>query len=484
MPTKTHISAFLQLGRLPKAEPEKTDAELMNDLIQRRCDQAFDALLRRHGPMVWSVCKGIAHHTQDAEDAFQATFLVLIQKGNTVQPRRMVGNWLHGVAVRAAQKVRSDRFRRQAKEMQAAGLARARREEVTVTQETVLALNQAIQSLPEKYRTPLILCDIEGKTRNQAAYELGWAAGSVGSRLFRARQLLAKRLKRLGYCSASSLLGVARTNGGALSPSLMVTTRRMAFDILSGGYDIMRVVHLMNKVNNSIMTGKLKAVFFSLSLITCLAMGTYGLVWKQTVQTQSQEVNPPTSHNTPSHLAGVPTVSAERKYPQGTHHFCQWFANIYAFMAEVNMTKEGKLDQAVKQWEIAHQLYPECKVFSNNIAYVLTCQKSDPDNSATNLQKAEQIINSVIARSSEKDIHLPHYYGTRGSIYLKMKRFEDARRDLEAACKRASAKYDFVLHGQLVEVYNQLKMPGLAEHHQQIIDEIKKGYYRREPMDR
>jgi RNA polymerase sigma-70 factor (ECF subfamily) len=182
----------------------RTDAELLEDFLARRNESAFEELLLRHGPMVWAVCKRLLWEPSDAEDAFQATFLVLVRKGASVRPRKNVGSWLHGVAFRAAMKARTMNARRRLKETEAAKLSRqAMKAEPGADWQQWL--DEELTALPEKYRAPLILCYLEDKTRKEAAELLRWPEGTVAGRLARARALLSERLRRRGIVGTALL---------------------------------------------------------------------------------------------------------------------------------------------------------------------------------------------------------------------------------------------------------------------------------------
>jgi RNA polymerase sigma factor (sigma-70 family) len=140
-----------------------SDAQLLQRYVARRDEAAFESLVRRHGPMVLGVCRRVLGHLQDAEDAFQATFLVLVKKAASVRPPGRVGHWLYGVACRAAQKARVASVRRRARE------ARVRQvpevpEPATVAeglwQDVLPLLDRELGRLPQKYRLPLVLCDL------------------------------------------------------------------------------------------------------------------------------------------------------------------------------------------------------------------------------------------------------------------------------------------------------------------------------------
>jgi RNA polymerase sigma factor (sigma-70 family) len=183
-----------------------TDADLLMRYQAARDEAAFATLVRRHGPMVLGVCRRVLRDAHDAEDAFQATFLVLIRKADSVRPREALGNWLYGVAYRAALKTREASLRRNARERLVPDLP----EPVTVAQglwnDLLPILDRELAGLPEKYRLPIILCGLEGKSRTQAAKELGWPEGTVAGRLSQGRALLARRLARHGVVVSGGVL--------------------------------------------------------------------------------------------------------------------------------------------------------------------------------------------------------------------------------------------------------------------------------------
>jgi RNA polymerase sigma factor (sigma-70 family) len=212
----TQMSQFLRrLGGLsPGREAEGlADGDLLERYVRRRDEAAFEALVRRHGPMVLGVCRRLLRHPDDAEDAFQATFLVLVRKGATVMPRQMVGNWLYGVAYRTALEARGTARRRREKEAQVTPRAEAAQDPWAELQP---ALDRELANLPEKYRVAVVLCDLEGRTRKEVAQQLGWAEGTVASRLARGRGLLAKRLARPGAALAVGSLAAPACVSAAL----------------------------------------------------------------------------------------------------------------------------------------------------------------------------------------------------------------------------------------------------------------------------
>jgi RNA polymerase sigma factor (sigma-70 family) len=184
----------------------RTDAQLLGRFIEQRDEAAFEALLGRHGPMVMGVCRRVLHHPQDAEDAFQATFLVLVRKAASVVPRERVANWLYGVARQTALRARALRARRRQREQQAIRTLPTARASPSESNDLQGLLDEELSRLPQKYRIPIVLCDLEGLTRKEAAAQMGWPEGSLSSRLARARALLARRLCRRGVIGCGGIL--------------------------------------------------------------------------------------------------------------------------------------------------------------------------------------------------------------------------------------------------------------------------------------
>src|SRR5262249_1044642 len=209
------------------------DGDLVKRYARQRHDAAFEALVRRHGPMVMGVCRRVLHDTHAAEDAFQATFLLLARKACTLRSPSTVGNWLYGVAYRTALEAKRANAKRRAKEASV-----VRRNETCADSWTELrtVLDEELDHLPEKYRAVVVLCDLEGKTRKEAAQHLGWPEGTVASRLATARTILAKRLVRHGLAvSGGALAMVVSQNASACVPPAVVSSTVKAASLVTAG---------------------------------------------------------------------------------------------------------------------------------------------------------------------------------------------------------------------------------------------------------
>src|SRR6266567_8849302 len=176
----------------------RTDGQLLEDYVGRRDDAALAALVWRHGPMVWGVCRRVLRNHHDAEDAFQATFLVLVRKAASIASRELVANWLYGVAHQTALKARATVAKRRTRERQVTDMPEPAVSQQDQWRDLQPVLDEELSRLPDKYRGVIVLCDLEGKTRKEVAGQLGCPEGTVASRLARARIMLAKRFTQRG----------------------------------------------------------------------------------------------------------------------------------------------------------------------------------------------------------------------------------------------------------------------------------------------
>jgi RNA polymerase sigma factor (sigma-70 family) len=265
-----HLSSAARVETLP-------DRALIERFASQRDEDAFTALVRRHGPMVLRVCQRVLHDAHAAEDAFQATFLVLSRKAASLRCADTVGCFLHGVAFRVAQNARKQRARRQKHENQNIVENRAGDPlaEVTV-REAQAMLDQELARLPEKYRAPLVLCCLEGKTRDEAARQLNWPSKLVKSRLEQGRERLHQRLTRRGL-TLPAALGAALLTEEAASAALPAMLIRSVVGAARSSNGVPASVALLaESALGGTAIGKAKVVVVALMLMTGLLAAGMG----------------------------------------------------------------------------------------------------------------------------------------------------------------------------------------------------------------
>jgi RNA polymerase sigma factor (sigma-70 family) len=274
-----HFQKLLGRGQ----EAQTPDSQLVDRFAASRDEKAFETLLHRHAPLVWGVCKRVLRDAHLAEDAFQATFLVLAREAHSIRKRQSVGSWLYGVAYRLAHRIRSNALeRRQPRPADTTGESDLMTD--IIRRELRPVLDAELQALPEKYRAPLILCYLEGKTHEEAARELGWPTGTMSRRLNKARSLLRQRLMSRGVTLTTVVLTAAlvKESTAAVPFGLVATTLRasLAFatgQALVGAGVSVKAVMLAEAMIKAAAVTKLKFAAV-LSLLTLLVATGTGMV--------------------------------------------------------------------------------------------------------------------------------------------------------------------------------------------------------------
>jgi RNA polymerase sigma-70 factor (ECF subfamily) len=279
--------------RLPqKDRSAMTDGELLERYAVRRDEGAFATLVERHGPMVWGVCRRVLHSHHDAEDAFQATFLVLARRAASVMPREMVANWLFGVARQTALKARGLTARNNSREKQVAALPEQSAAEQGCWDDLFPILDRELTRLPRKYRAVVVLCDLEGKTRKEAARELGVPEGWLA----RARALLAQRLAREGAVVSGVVLATWLSReiaAAADAPTALAARTATLFGQGSSattGAISPQVSLLAGKVTTMLFLAKAKVV-----AAVVLAVVVLGAIAGLAPNSPAQETRPPSA---------------------------------------------------------------------------------------------------------------------------------------------------------------------------------------------
>ncbi len=291
MATSPLVELIQQLRRteLLSAGAGLTDGQLLERYISSRDEAALAALVNRHGLMVWGVCRRVLGDYHDAEDAFQATFLVLVRKATSVRPREMVANWLYGVARQTALKARATVGTRRGRERQVEDMPEPAVAEHAGWDELLPVLDVELSRLPDKYRAVVVLCDLEGKSRKEAARQLGVPEGTVAGWVARARVMLANRLTRRGVTlSGGALAAILSQNvtSAGVPASVVSKTIKVASLLAAGqattGVISVTVAALTEGVLKAMFLSKLKAVVGVLMAAMCLiGIGTAVVLGQQ-----------------------------------------------------------------------------------------------------------------------------------------------------------------------------------------------------------
>jgi RNA polymerase sigma factor (sigma-70 family) len=280
--TRTRPATLLRYLRAFTARPDAgdpSDGELLGRFVRLRDEAAFEMLVWRHGKMVWNLCRRLLRHPQDAEDAFQATFLALVRKGDAIRQHQSLSSWLYKVAYRVALRARAEAGRRGPQLGEPTDLPAVDLDE-TIWRDLKPVLDAEIDHLPEKYRAAVILCYLEGHSTAEAAALLGCPKGTVLSRLAWARQRLQQRLTRRGLTLSLAALaaGLVECLRAAPPPGLVSTTRSAAVAFAAGGSTVggvvsARAVRLMEGVLRTMYYSKLKMIVLLVAMAVLAGAG-------------------------------------------------------------------------------------------------------------------------------------------------------------------------------------------------------------------
>jgi RNA polymerase sigma factor (sigma-70 family) len=275
-----HVLRHLQTLYRCGVTGHQSDEQLLERFLARRdetAEEAFTAIVQRHGPMVLGVCLRILGDRHEAEDAFQATFLVLARKAASVVRRDKVANWLYGVACRTAKQARGRTVRRRAREERVGMSPHIKPSDGDLGNELRKILDEELARLPARYRAPIVLCELEGLSRQEAARRLGVPEGTISSRLARAKMQLRDRLARRGLGLPMVVLSAAlvREVGAATLPDALIeSTAHAAMCVAAGSTASVAVaasvVSLTEGVLRTMLLIKMKGI--------ALGLGTLGVI--------------------------------------------------------------------------------------------------------------------------------------------------------------------------------------------------------------
>jgi len=274
-----HLNTLFHCG----AAGPLSDEELLERFVageDEAAEAAFGALVNRHGAMVLGVCRRVLGNRHAAEDAFQATFLVLARKAAAIARREQLASWLHGVARRAALDARARAARQKASEKRLGAMLSVEPPDQTLTSELRAILDEELGRLPERHRAAIVLCELEGLSRREAAGRLGVTEGTLSSRLARAKARLRDRLTRRGLAFSTAVLASALTHDAqavTVPPALVDSTIRVATLVAAGsslaGVVSTSVVTLTEGVLKAMLLAKLKLVIVGLAAVALFTTG-------------------------------------------------------------------------------------------------------------------------------------------------------------------------------------------------------------------
>jgi RNA polymerase sigma factor (sigma-70 family) len=313
---------------LAHAGLDVSDRILLDAFLGRRDEPAFEAIVQRHGPMVLGVCRRILGNVNDAEDAFQAAFVVLARKAGSIRRRDSLGGWLYRVAVRAALEAKDELTRRHAREKQVDAMPQPAVEAPCEGADLSSLLDRELSRLPDKYRIPVVLCELEGRSRAEAARQLKLPEGTLSSRLATARKLLAKRLGRHGLSAVGGALTTAclrnAVAAASVPPALSSALAKTALVVAAGNLPIRsivsaRIAFLTEGVLKSMFLAKLKigaAVVLTAMLATLGVAGVPG----GPAHSAHDPINPTYHRPAATHPPGYPLTQGEST-PRNTPNF-------------------------------------------------------------------------------------------------------------------------------------------------------------------
>jgi RNA polymerase sigma factor (sigma-70 family) len=294
-----------------------TDQELLERFLDGHDEEAFAALMQRHGAMVLGVCERVLRHAHDAEDACQAAFLVLACKAKSVRKHASLASWLHGVALRLARKLQVSLARRTKRETAVAAQKPTACAPGDLSWREVQRLvDEELHALPRRYRAPLVLCYLEGRTQDEAARELGWTQSSVRGQLARAREKLRRRLARRGVTGASAVALAALVPGlsSAAVPLALVTSTAQASVALAAGQPLAATVPAsVAALSKEVLQAELWRRLILAALVGLSLLGLTAFPWAMT-------------HVAPQESAQAWTATRRFQVPQA-HAWCAAFSH-------------------------------------------------------------------------------------------------------------------------------------------------------------
>jgi RNA polymerase sigma factor (sigma-70 family) len=368
MPTQiSDIVRHVRRAIVRLEEAELSDGQLLGRFLEQRDEAAVAALVRRHGQMVWGVCRRVLGNHHDAEDAFQATFLVLVRGAASIKQRTVVGHWLYGVAHRTALKARTTRARRRQRERSGSGMPEPPVSAPNLWSDLLPVLDQELSRLPDRYQTVIVLCDLKGKSGKEVARQLGLPYGTVTSRLTRGRAMLAQRLARQGLPMTAGALaiwasaGAASTNvpAAVVNHTVNILTSVNVRQATTAGLISARVAVLAEGVLKAMLMSKLKAGLGICLVLGILAIG--GTCGYHTLAAGGATSTPP-----PDRLADMLILLDKQLWQATSSHDVSTFGKL---IADDWTCQDPKWTRAFALEHYKHQRFVEVNVVGERNVY-------------------------------------------------------------------------------------------------------------------
>jgi RNA polymerase sigma factor (sigma-70 family) len=369
------------IRRVAAAPEEPADGQLLRLFTSRHDEAAFAALVRRHGPLVLGICRRHLPDAHDADDAFQATFLVLVRKAAALADGRPLGPWLYGVARRTALKARAAALRRRGRQTEVFDMPAPEAAGPLESRELRRLLDEELDRLPEKYRAPLVLCYLQGFTHEQAARQLGRPSGSMSRLVGRALELLRGRLGRRGAALTAAVVAAALPRelaSGAVPASLAAATVRGALLTAAGGAAAPAVAALAGAVARELTGARLRTATALLLAVALLAGGA-GLAALPAPAPAPEPPEPPAAKpdaEPPARADADPLPAGALMRFGSTRLRHGQAVGALAFAKDGKAILSGSVDRTVSLWELPSG--KELKRFTGHDGYV-TCAALSPD---------------------------------------------------------------------------------------------------------
>jgi RNA polymerase sigma factor (sigma-70 family) len=350
------VLRYIQTVTVAHEAFQLADDELLQRFIPCRDEAAFAVLVRRHGPMVLRLGRRLLQNEHDAEDVFQATFLVLSRQAAALRTQQSLGAWLHGVAYRIAQKARINAARRRKYEPHAGAAQAADPIAQIAAREAHTVLDQELARLPDKFRGPLVLCYLEGRTREEAARQLGWSPSILKSRLEQARDRLRRRLASRGIALAGVLAAslVDGATASAAVPAVLLDSTVQAALVVAAGGTAASVVSapvaaLAEGVMKAMLLSKLRIILVLAVVLAVPAAG--GLVYRTQGAGLAAAADPPAKTKPATDDTGAAARKAlEQVAGQPDSAIARLFKHRIAVQTGFTEFKEGCRIEITEVW--------------------------------------------------------------------------------------------------------------------------------------